>query len=371
MKDQSIRIFVASPGDVARERRSLERVVNELNAGVARALGRRLELSRWETDTYPAFHIEGPQAHIEDVLKIEDCDVLICIFSRRFGTPTMNARSGTESEFLRAYRSWKETDKPQIMMYFWKGPFIPIGEEEKKQWNALRRFKRRFPTEGLYWHYGNAREFQDLVRHHLALYLSRSLRAVKYRVPISSLSSQSGRKFDKHYDTSRGEYLIRVASPLNRPGSDLKLPLIDFDFEVVARKVSGSNRSWYGVYIVQGRGMSEVKYHDFFVSGLGTYTYEVKTMDAEESAQINLNIVIGSQLGISVKPGNSINKIRLIRRGSIIEFWVNQERLLELEASLNQREEVRVGIAVHSERNLPDNSHIEVAFKEWVFFEPE
>ena len=74
---QILRIVVASPGDVQAERNALSTVVEELNHGIARDRGVRLELARWETDAYPGFHPEGPQGLIDPILRIETCDILI------------------------------------------------------------------------------------------------------------------------------------------------------------------------------------------------------------------------------------------------------------------------------------------------------
>jgi len=366
-----LRIVVASPTDTSKERYALAKVIDQINLQVGTLLGLRLELSHWEMDTFPAFHIQGPQAHVESILRIEDCEILICIFARRFGTPTQSAKSGTESEFKHAYRSWKQAGKPQIMMYFLEGSFSPSSSNEIKQWKALKSFRAKFPREGLFSEYANAREFKELVRRHLMAFLSAQPRAIIYRAPLSSFGADSSTKSHKHYDSAKGEYRIRSMSPLRRPGSDLRLPLIDFDFEVLCRKIAGSNKSWYGVYIVQGRGTNQVQYHDFFVSGLGTYTYEIKTMDKKEKKNTKLVIIQKSRLLSGVKGGNSRNRIRLIRRGSIVEFYVNGTRLLELSTSLNRLEEVQVGIAVHAERNLPSGKYIDVAFSEWIFFQPE
>ena len=65
-----------------------------------------------------AFTHKGPQGLIDPILRIEDGDVLLGIFWKRFGTPTTDAGSGTEHEFLRAYASWQQHRRPQIMAYF-------------------------------------------------------------------------------------------------------------------------------------------------------------------------------------------------------------------------------------------------------------
>ena len=83
-----LRVVVASPNDVQQERDVLDNVVTEVNRGVAADRGIRLEVARWETDAYPGFHPKGAQGLIDPVLLITDCDLLIGIFWKRFGTPT-------------------------------------------------------------------------------------------------------------------------------------------------------------------------------------------------------------------------------------------------------------------------------------------
>ena len=92
-----LRVVVASPSDVQQERNVLDNVVAEVNRGVAVDRGIRFEVARWETDTYPGFHPEGAQGLIDPLLSITDCDLLIGIFWKRFGTPTSDAESGTDN----------------------------------------------------------------------------------------------------------------------------------------------------------------------------------------------------------------------------------------------------------------------------------
>jgi hypothetical protein len=98
-------MLIASPGDVQAERNTLAMVIEELNTGVARDRDLRLEPARWETDAYPGFHLEGPQGWIDDILQIEDCDILIGISWKHFGTPVQDAASRTEHEFRQAYEA--------------------------------------------------------------------------------------------------------------------------------------------------------------------------------------------------------------------------------------------------------------------------
>jgi tetratricopeptide (TPR) repeat protein len=143
-----------------------------VNRNTARPRGLHLDVYRWETDAYPGFHPEGPQGLIDPILKIEECDILIGIFWRRFGTPVTDAKSGTEHEFRLAYEAWKKNGKPQIMVYFSQKSYMPKSKEETDQAGLVLQFKKDFPREGLWWDYKSKAEFETLVRNHLTKFLS-------------------------------------------------------------------------------------------------------------------------------------------------------------------------------------------------------
>jgi len=166
-----LRIVVASPGDVQAERKALPDVIDEINRGVAADRNLRFELSRWETDTYPSFHADGPQGKIDTILRIDDCDLLIGIFWHRFGTPTKDAASGTEHEFRLAHQAWQRTGRPQIMVYFNEKAYSPRSREETDQWSGVFEFKSNFPKEGLWWPYKGRAQLVSLVRNHLTQYV--------------------------------------------------------------------------------------------------------------------------------------------------------------------------------------------------------
>jgi hypothetical protein len=162
-----LRIVVASPADVPAERDLVSSVVEELNRGIAADRGLRLEVSRWETDAYPGFHPQGPQGLIDSILDIKDCDILVGVFWKRFGTPTHDSKSGTEHEFRQAYEAWKAKRRPQIMVYFNRKSYAPKSKEETEQSELVQQFKEDFPSEGLWWPYEGQAEFETLFRNHL------------------------------------------------------------------------------------------------------------------------------------------------------------------------------------------------------------
>ena len=181
MEVKLLRIIVASPGDVRAERDALTEVVAELNQGIALDRGLHLELIRWETDVYPGFHPDGPQGLIDAMLRIEDSDILIGIFWKRFGTPTKDATSGTEHEIRKAYAAWQKQHRPQIMVYFNQTPDTPKSKMETDPWGQVLAFKSAFPKEGLWWDYNGPKAFGKLVRKHLTHHIRR-----QYKLTLSS-----------------------------------------------------------------------------------------------------------------------------------------------------------------------------------------
>jgi hypothetical protein len=168
-----IRIVVASPGDVQPERDILaDSVIPELNKGIAKSLNLLLELDRWETDTYPGFHIDGPQGLIDEILRIDQCDILIGIFWKRFGKTIKSGETGTEHEFMTAYDAWKNQGKPEIMMYFKEEKFLPTSQDIA-QYAKVLEFKANFPDEGLYGKFLDEDDFERTIRQHLARVLTK------------------------------------------------------------------------------------------------------------------------------------------------------------------------------------------------------
>jgi len=151
-----LKVVIGSPGDLQGERDSLAQVFEDLNRGIASERGFHLDLRRWEMDAFPRFHEQGPQAAIDESLRIQDCDIIIGMFWARFGSPVSDADSGTEHELQIAYESWKGTKRPNIMLYFKSQPFFPKTEEEADQLGRVYRFKKKFAQEAVYG------DFQDL-----------------------------------------------------------------------------------------------------------------------------------------------------------------------------------------------------------------
>lgn len=164
-KAQRVRVFVASPGDVAEERDAVSLVVTEINRILGELLGYAVETVRWETDARPGVG-DDPQDVINQ--QIGTYDIFIGIMWRRFGTPTKRASSGTGEEFERALSSFRKEGRPIIMFYFRDEPFYTTDERELKQFARVAKFQAELRKLGvLYWSYRSPTDFERHVREHL------------------------------------------------------------------------------------------------------------------------------------------------------------------------------------------------------------
>ena len=141
-----LQVFVASPSDVMPEREVLESIILELNQIWSKKLNLRLELNRWETNTYSSFG-KDPQDVINRQIGNE-FDIFIGILWGRVGTPTPRAVSGTLEEFERAYERYKNDPNSIEIMFYFKDHPIPPSKIKPEQLQKLQEFKSNLGEKG-------------------------------------------------------------------------------------------------------------------------------------------------------------------------------------------------------------------------------
>jgi hypothetical protein len=160
---KNYRIFVASPGDVQREREAMQGVVNAMNRILEALLpddGIAVELLMWERNVAPHI-IDGPQHVVNE--QIDSYDIFLGLLARRFGTRTEVAESGTEEEFRRAYETWRKHGMPWIVFFF-NTRFEPPQEEgERAQWDKVKAFRAELDNKGIAGEYNGADLFMSTV----------------------------------------------------------------------------------------------------------------------------------------------------------------------------------------------------------------
>ena len=222
MDRRVLRVVVASPGDVARERDAVGKVFEEINRGIAWDNNLLCEVWRWETDAYPQFHPEGAQGAIDRVLRIDDCDLLIGIFWKRFGTPLKGAASGTEHEIRLAHEAWRAKQRPQVMLYFNQQPYSPQSQDELDQWGKVLAFKKEFQDAGLLWPYRGAGKFEALLRRHATDFL-RNLYTSAPPAPSGTADAASNALLHALAAATQGDAAVLPAERVNELGAGLGL----------------------------------------------------------------------------------------------------------------------------------------------------
>ena len=223
---KQLRVVIASPSDVKKEREALDKVIEEVNDITAEGLGLTLKTVRWETDSYPGFHVDGIQEGLIDpIIKIVDCDILICIFWKKFGTPIKKGgKTGTEHEFYKAYEAWKQNNKPYIMLYFNQKEYFPKTSDEIKQQLYIFKFKGNLPKEGFSWNYNGLEQFKELAYRHITKYLQNKFKpestTLKNQQDITLTQSPLHFLGEKRIFVGREDYINKkIKDLIKQPGS--------------------------------------------------------------------------------------------------------------------------------------------------------
>lgn len=161
-----IHVFVASPSDVVEERTCLEIVIRELNKLWQNSKNIRLELIKWETDTFPDMGKDG-QAVISRQIQGK-YDIFIGILWKKFGSATPRADSGTEEEFLGAYKLFQKDPENLRMMFYFKESKVDMKDLDLNQLQQIRNFKKKIEDLGSYhWSFKHKEELANWLRLHL------------------------------------------------------------------------------------------------------------------------------------------------------------------------------------------------------------
>jgi hypothetical protein len=154
-----LEVFIASPSDTVEQREVIHDAVVRWNETESRRLGVVLLPAMWETHTHPDLS-DAPQPIINKQV-VDNSDVVIATFWTRLGTPTQDGESGTVEEIERA----READRP-VLLYFCDMPVAPL-ESDTSTIEALKDYKARIQTQGLYSSYTSTAQLRDKVQRDL------------------------------------------------------------------------------------------------------------------------------------------------------------------------------------------------------------
>jgi|SRR6266568_251906 len=166
-----VKVFLASPGDLADERRAAKSVVDEYNALTAEEFGYQVELVGWE-DTVSVYG--RPQAIINRDL--ERCELFVGLLWKKWGTPPDVAglySSGFEEEFETSVQRRSSKGSPEISLLFKEIDQTFLGDPGEDLKKVLA-FKERLISEKRIYFEGfvDIQEFERKFRRCIWTYVS-------------------------------------------------------------------------------------------------------------------------------------------------------------------------------------------------------
>ncbi len=198
---RQVRIFLASPGDVAEERKLARAVIDKLRNEFRYKERISFETVAWDQPGAGVVQEATltPQAAIAKGLPTPaECDLVIVLFWSRMGTPLPSEYtksdgsrylSGTEWEFCNAMAAARQHDHPKVWLYRRiqvPNPAFndPQYDEKKQQWNLVQGFFESFSDEdgailGGINPYDAPTDFRTQLEDHLRSWLDRRLAALE------------------------------------------------------------------------------------------------------------------------------------------------------------------------------------------------
>ena len=179
-----LRLFLASPNDVARERSAVSDEVICINRDFPQHTDYTIDLLAWE-NTLPG--AGRPQAQINAA--VDRCDLFVGVLWKRWGSPAGNLQTGFEEEFHRAKDRRDSTGQPDIWIYF-RDVSTEEREDPGPQLQQVLAFRSQLEIEQqiLYRTFSDHAQFSAMLNNHLL----RHLLTLKEATPETALSSTSG-----------------------------------------------------------------------------------------------------------------------------------------------------------------------------------
>ena len=155
---RELELFVASPGDLKKERREVDKVVAQVNGGYLRNRPETIVTLKWEVDGRTSWG-EDPQS-ITNRQIADNCDAILVMFWGQVGTPTPRDISGTVEELNRAIARHKRSKCPHIMVYFKEAGLNP-HKLDLDQLRKLRELREGLQNKGLHFYFDTLGKFSS------------------------------------------------------------------------------------------------------------------------------------------------------------------------------------------------------------------
>jgi hypothetical protein len=158
---KNISVFISCPSDVENEKSIVKSVCKSLSSIYRKTHKIQLTPLDWKENVPSEISNLSPQEIIDK--NIQDYDVYIGIFWKRFGDKIVNGLSPTEKEFEDALARKEKIGKPIIKFFFKKKEYSINTVYEADQIKEIQIFKERIKKIGIYDEFFDDISFQDIV----------------------------------------------------------------------------------------------------------------------------------------------------------------------------------------------------------------
>ena len=191
-KVEILTIFVSGPSNVDSEKAALRPVVDEISERMVRTHGVELRVVGWPDDLRPGVNVD-PQAEIKKQFGNE-IDIYLGILATRFGTPTLDAGSGTEDEFEQGLARLRGDSRSLRVLFYFKNSKVDPFNLEIDQLQKIKEFRDGLRSRGvLYREFDTTPDFVRMVKNHLDKLVSDEWRDGQW-LPIPGLDDDSPRQ---------------------------------------------------------------------------------------------------------------------------------------------------------------------------------
>ena len=152
-------LLLSSPGDAVPFCEVADRAMQAVNRSLSDATGVELYSTDWRRDSRADSGAE-PQALLNRQI-VDDADIVLAIFYKRFGSPTRQYGSGTEEE-IRLGLQQKKT----VLLYIWEPP-EDYESAEPEQLASIQRLKADLGKSVMYKSFTDENDLEVKTRHDL------------------------------------------------------------------------------------------------------------------------------------------------------------------------------------------------------------
>lgn len=180
---KQFKIFVASPGDVEKERNIVDTIVGQINETIGDTLRINLKVVKWE-QLPPETTLESIQERLNQ--KIKDCHFFLLILNKRYGQIEDGYTvSNTEREINTIIEHLKNNKEKKILSYFKE---LKQNDDPGMQEQKIIELKKRLSDNN--WLYAPYKSLQDFERR-----LTHDLYKIILRINFSPFKIEQLKKF--------------------------------------------------------------------------------------------------------------------------------------------------------------------------------